>query len=128
MAESARYPYFLQQFGKSVWNEAASSPIRLTDARVGTSEVRRSLDAGFFRSRWDRATMSEQKYLRAMIENGDRGSVARDIAARLGRKVQSIGPSRFPVWPLSFQGKSASKAQVHLFGSSTTSMCFTFSV
>ena len=94
VAESAGYPYFLQQFGQSAWNEAESSPIRLTDARVGTSEGRRILDAGFFRSRWDRATTAEQKYLRAMSEDGDRGTLSRDLATRLGRNVQSIGPSR----------------------------------
>ncbi|CAB4958395.1 unannotated protein [freshwater metagenome] len=94
VAESAGYPSFWQQFGQSAWNEAESSPIRLTDARVGTSEGRRILDAGFFRSRWDRATTAEQKHLRAMSEDGDRGTLVRDLATRLGRNVQGIGPSR----------------------------------
>jgi hypothetical protein len=29
-----------------------------------------------------------------MSEDGDRGTLARDLATRLGRNVQSIGPSR----------------------------------
>lgn len=93
--EAAGYPYFLQQFGQDAWNEApGQTTITLTDARIGVAHGWAALDAGFFRSRWDRATRSEQRYLRAMAMDGDQGSGSSDVATRLGRKVTSLGPTR----------------------------------
>ncbi|MHB1599729.1 MAG: ATP-binding protein [Acidimicrobiales bacterium] len=93
--EAAGYPYFLQQFGQDTWNEAPGpTAITLTDARIGVAHGWATLDAGFFRSRWDRATRSEQRYLRAMAMDGDQGSGSGDVATRLGRKVTSLGPTR----------------------------------
>jgi hypothetical protein len=81
--EADGYPYFLQQFGQDTWNEAPGlGTITLTDARVGVAHGRAALDAGFFRSRWGRATRSEQRYLRAMAIDGDRGSGSGDVATR----------------------------------------------
>lgn len=92
---AAGYPYFLQQFGQDTWNEARGThTITLTDARVGAARGRASLDAGFFRARWDRATRSEQHYMSAMAPDGDRGSGSGEVATRLGRKVTSLGPTR----------------------------------
>ena len=92
--ETGGYPYFIQQFGQATWGQASKSPIALSDAQTGVAYGLSSLDAGFFRSRWDRATRTEQSYLRAMATDGDAHSVARDIAARLGRNVQGLGPAR----------------------------------
>ncbi len=93
--EAAGYPYFLQQFGQDTWNEAPGPrAITLTDARVGVARGQAALDAGFFRVRWDRATRSEQRYLRAMAADGDQGSGSGEIATRIGRKVTSLGPAR----------------------------------
>ncbi|HET7173651.1 MAG TPA: hypothetical protein VFI30_05185 [Nocardioidaceae bacterium] len=95
VASAAGYPYFLQQFGQDTWNEAPGpDAITLTDARVGAAQGRAALDAGFFRARWDRATRSEQHYLRAMARDGDGGSGSGEVANRLGRKVTSLGPTR----------------------------------
>ena len=35
VAQSAGYPYFIQQFGQSTWNDAAASPITRADAERG---------------------------------------------------------------------------------------------
>jgi hypothetical protein len=88
------YPYFLQQFGQEAWNEAAHSPITHVDARVACAKGLAALDAGFFRSRWERATRSEQVYLKAMAADGDPASATRDIAERMDRSIQSLGPAR----------------------------------
>ncbi|WP_422934620.1 AAA family ATPase [Sinomonas sp. P47F7] len=92
--ESAGYPYFLQQFGQDTWNAALEAAITYDDARVGAAAGRATLDNGFFRARWDRATPSEKNYLRAMADDGDAGSSSGTIAARLGRKPASFGPLR----------------------------------
>ena len=94
VTQAAGYPYFLQQFGQDAWNDAAGPNITLTDARVGVANGRAALDTGFFRIRWDRATPTEQRYLRAMAEDGDAGSGSGDVAGRLDRKITSLGPTR----------------------------------
>jgi hypothetical protein len=88
------YPYFLQQFGQDSWNHAPGPAITLPDARLGVATGQHTLDTGFFRARWDRATRAEQRYLRAMADDGDTGSSTREIAARLGGRVNTYGPAR----------------------------------
>ncbi|SEO03877.1 hypothetical protein [Cryobacterium luteum] len=92
--ESGGYPYFLQQFGQDTWNASTGPAITYTDARVGAAKGKASLDSGFFRARWDRATRSEQNYMRAMADDGDTGSSSGEIAARMRRSPASLGPSR----------------------------------
>lgn len=91
---SQGYPYFLQQFGQDTWNAADGPAITASDARVGVARGQHALDAGFFRVRWDRATTAEKAYLRAMAVDGDAGSGSGEVAARLGKKITSLGPTR----------------------------------
>lgn len=94
VANSGRYPYFLQQYGQETWNVAAGPVITKTDAELGIAQGNNQLDNGFFRARWDRATRSEQHYLRAMAADGDAGSFSGEIASRLGKSPKSLGPTR----------------------------------
>ena len=94
VAESGRYPYFLQQYGQETWNIAAGPNITLRDAELGVLQGNNQLDNGFFRVRWDRATPAEQQYLRAMAANGDAGSGSGEIADRLAKKSKSVSPTR----------------------------------
>lgn len=93
--QTSGYPYFLQQYGQDIWNEAAGPQhITLTDARIGAAMANVALDGGFFRARWDRATKSEHAYMRAMAVDGDHGSNTGEVARRLGRGTKSLGPAR----------------------------------
>lgn len=94
VTESRRYPYFIQQFGQATWDEAAGPVIDLADARTGVALGQGALDSGFFRARWDRTTASEKRYLRAMCPGGDDGVGSGEVASRLNKKVQSLGPIR----------------------------------
>lgn len=92
---SAGYPYFLQEFAKASWDYASGASIEADDARVGVEAGREKLDAGFFRSRWNRATPAEREYLRAMADDGEGPSSSGDVARRLGKtSVQQVGPTR----------------------------------
>lgn len=88
------YPYFLQQFGQDTWSVAIGSPVTPRDAQLGIATGQLALDNGFFRIRWDRATTAEKDYLRAMAPDGDAGSLSGDVATRLGKKSQALGPVR----------------------------------
>ncbi|WP_130014373.1 ATP-binding protein [Serinicoccus sediminis] len=105
-AATGGYPYFLQAYGKEVWDLAPESPITAEDVRVAGPEAEAELAVGFFGSRYERATPGEREYLRAMAdlaaqqaESGQEvdeiESVATaDIAGHLGRKPQSLSPAR----------------------------------
>jgi hypothetical protein len=98
------YPYFVQAYGKTVWDLAPRSPITRDDVGVAAPEAERELAVGFFGSRYERATPGERDYLRAMAdaamlvptdEQDVVGSVATaDVAAVLDKKPQSLSPAR----------------------------------
>lgn len=92
--QTQNYPYFLQEWGKHAWAVAAQSPIQIDDVRVATSNALDDLDASFFRVRFDRLTPAEKRYLRTMAELGPGPHRSGDIAESMGRKVQSLGPTR----------------------------------
>lgn len=94
LTESGLYPYFIQEFGSALWEVAETSPFRLSDARNAVALGMARLDRGFFRSRWDRATPSEREFLQAMAIDGGEESHGAEVAQRLGRDIQGVGPVR----------------------------------
>lgn len=94
VAETHGYAYFLQEWGKHAWDCAPSSPITVEDVENATTSVIAALDESFFRVRFDRLTLAEKKYLRAMAELGPGPHRSGDIARELDRQVTSLGPTR----------------------------------
>ena len=104
-AATGGYPYFIQAYGKAVWDLAPQSPITAQDVTVGAPEAEVELAVGFFGSRFERATPGEREYLRAMADLGDvpaegqptsevESVTTADVAAYLDRKPQSLSPAR----------------------------------
>ena len=94
LRETEGYAYFLQEWGKHVWDAAEGSPITSRDVRAASAAALATLDEGFFRVRFDRLTQSERRYLRAMAELGPGPHRSGQVAAELGRTVTSLGPMR----------------------------------
>ena len=92
--ETQGYPYFLQEWGKHVWDVASRSPITVRDVEHATAMTIVALDESFFRVRFDRLTPTEKRYLRAMAELGGGPHRSGDIATVLDRKVTALGPTR----------------------------------
>lgn len=92
------YPYFVQAYGKAVWDAAPASPVTAADVAVASPDAEAELAVGFFGSRFERATPAEREYMRAMAELGadsDDGPVqTAAIAGLLERKPQSLSPAR----------------------------------
>jgi len=88
------YPYFLQEWGKHAWDEAAASPITLADVERASASAIAALDESFFRVRFDRLTPLEKRYLRAMAKLGPGPHRSGDITEVLKRPVSSLGPTR----------------------------------
>jgi hypothetical protein len=88
------YPYFIQEFGRAVWNLAAGPTITLQDARSAQGIVEAELDESFFRTRIQRSTVEERRYMRAMAQLGPDAQKAADVADVLGKTSQEIAPLR----------------------------------
>lgn len=99
-AVTSGYPYFVQAYGKAVWDRAPDSPITADDVAVAAPEAEAELAVGFFGSRYERATPGEREYLRAMADvgegsEGDGEAVpTAEVARSLGKKPQSLSPAR----------------------------------
>jgi hypothetical protein len=88
------YPYYLQEWGKHAWDAAERSPITVSDVERGSVTAVASLDASFFRVRFDRLTPSQRRYLRAMADLGPGPHRSGSIADVFKRNVTSLGPTR----------------------------------
>ena len=88
------YPYFLQEWGKHLWDVAEGSPIGVACAGLASIQAMAGLDESFFRVRFDRLTPGERRYLSAMAHLGEGPHRSGDIAQVLGRPVQSLAPAR----------------------------------
>ncbi|QYF87154.1 ATP-binding protein [Brevundimonas sp. PAMC22021] len=88
------YPYFLQEWGYHAWLATDASPIDKADVERATPTALERLDRSFFRVRFDRLNPSEKRYLSAMAALGEGPHRSGDIAAKLGVKITSTGPTR----------------------------------
>lgn len=88
------YPYFLQEWGKHIWDVAERSPITAADVEMASRQTVATLDGSFFLVRFDRLTPSEKKYVRAMAALGAGPHRSGDIANELNRQVSSLAPTR----------------------------------
>ena len=88
------YPYFLQEWGKHMWDVAERSPITVTDVETASKHATADLDESFFRVRFDRLTPKEKSYLRAMAQLGAGPHRSGVIARAMERRVASVAPTR----------------------------------
>ena len=91
---TGRYPFFIQTYGKYVWNVAQQSPIDLAAAESANAVAQDQLDSGFHRSRWSRATPAERRYLAALADLGDGPQSTAGVSGRLGVTQQQTAVQR----------------------------------
>lgn len=79
------YPYFVQAFGKVVW-DVAEGPTRISldDVERSLPVAIAELDDGFYRARAERTNDTERAYLRAMAELEPGPIRSAEVAALLG--------------------------------------------
>lgn len=94
LEETKGYPYFIQEFGSYAWNEAANTRINEQEVIESNKKAIEALDRSFFKVRMDRATSAEKKFMKAMSCLGKGPYKSADVASKLGKKLQSIGPVR----------------------------------
>ena len=84
---SAEYPHFVQEYGRVLWNEVETSPIRARESKSAQALISEALTRRFFRDGFETATDAEQRYMAAMAELGDGPVETRDAATRAGYKA-----------------------------------------
>ena len=94
VSQTHGYPYFLQEWGKHLWDVAEASPVTASSVHLASELAIADLDASFFLVRFDRLTPSEKRYMRAMAELGAGPHRSGDIADVLDRHVSSLAPTR----------------------------------
>jgi hypothetical protein len=88
------YPFFLQMWSKYSWDVATESPITRGDVLRARALTQADLDESFFKTRFERCTPSERRYLRAMASLGEGPHRSGDVAAALGRSINTLGMLR----------------------------------
>lgn len=88
------YPFFLQEWSSTTWNNAEGPEISKQDVNDAYIETISLLDDGFFRVRIDRLTPKETEFVKAMASLGDGPYAMGDIAKALDKKLSSLGPAR----------------------------------
>lgn len=86
--EAAGFPYFLQEYGRELWNHSEASPITGADLETVREIVNDSLAHSFFGPRFQLATDAEQRYLAAMAALGAPPYRSAEVARRYGARDQ----------------------------------------
>ena len=94
LERTGNYPFFIQTYGKYAWQIAAASPIDIAAARSADVIAQEQLDSGFHRSRWNRATPAERRYLAALAHIGDGPQPTGDVSANLNMTQQQTAVQR----------------------------------
>ena len=88
------YPFFIQQFCQTMFNNDVPTVIRKTDVQNTITEYYEILDAGFFQSRYERCSDGERKFIFAMTDCGSLPCTISGIAEKMNKDVKSISPVR----------------------------------
>lgn len=67
---AAGFPYFIQEYGRELWNAAEGPPITVHDVAEVSDIVQEALARTFYGTRFDMASDAEQRYLAAMASLG----------------------------------------------------------
>ena len=92
---SGGYPFFLQQWGETTWEEAVGDTLITKDDALAAEEVVSNfLETRFFKDRYDRASEAERIYMAAMADLGPGAHSSREIADRMGTKLSAVSVFR----------------------------------
>lgn len=89
------YPYFIQQYGRIIWNLAAIDR-HVTKEIVKTSydEYTETLDNSFYGVRFNRSTKAEKDFLLAMSQCKHFPCAMNEVSKKMNRDSHSISPLR----------------------------------
>ena len=94
LAYTEGYPYFVQEYGRALWDRADPPTIGAVEAVEAQAVVEAKLDADFFSTRLERASDAEVTYMRALSRLGSEPQRAGAVADEMQRPVERIATTR----------------------------------
>lgn len=91
MEDSGGYPFFIQVYGDALWTGALGEVIAMPDFKRLRPRILATLDAGFFRARYVRASPNERSLMRNIAEQGESATIEQ-LQHTSGRKNNEIQP------------------------------------
>ncbi|MDD6217401.1 MAG: ATP-binding protein [Roseburia sp.] len=88
------YPFFIQQLCQIVYKNTEKEKIEVSDVEKSIGEFLKTLDEGFFKSRYERCAESDKKFIFAMVKCGELPCTISNVAKNLGKSVGSISTTR----------------------------------
>jgi hypothetical protein len=86
----AGYAYFIQRFGRSLWDIATQNPITLQEAEQAKAHAIQILDSSFFETRFERSTEEERKFMFCMAEQDSAPYDIAKIKTCLGKAASQV--------------------------------------
>ena len=75
MTDTGGYPFFIQVYGDSLWSGSTGETISMADLKRLRPRILSTLDAGFFRARYVRASPHERQLMRYIATFGESATV-----------------------------------------------------
>jgi hypothetical protein len=92
MADTGGYPFFIQVYGDALWTGAHAETIGPTDLRRLRPRILATLDAGFFRARYVRASPNERKLMRDIAKFGETATIEQ-LHQASGKRNNELQPT-----------------------------------
>jgi hypothetical protein len=94
VAETAGYPFFVQEYASAIWLRREGSLVSLGDVEAVAPGVRKLLEDGFYDERFRKLTPREITYAVALAELGSGPHTSGDVAAALGKTSEEVSSIR----------------------------------
>ena len=88
------YPFFIQQLCQIVYKKTDSDKIEISNVESCISDFLKTLDEGFFKSRYERCAETDKKFVFAMVKFGELPCTISNVAKNLHKNVNSISTTR----------------------------------
>ena len=92
MEDSGGYPFFIQVYGDALWTGSSGDAIAMPDFKRLRPRILATLDAGFFRARYVRASPNERKLMRHIAAVGESAS-SEQLQQASGLRNNEIQPT-----------------------------------
>lgn len=92
MADTGGYPFFIQVYGDALWTGAHAETITAADLRRLRPRILATLDAGFFRARYVRASPNERKLMRDIAKFGETATIEQ-LHQASGKRNNELQPT-----------------------------------
>ena len=88
------HPFFIQQLCQIVYKKTDSDKIEISNVESCIADFLKTLDEGFFKSRYERCAQTDKKFVFAMVKCGELPCTISNVAKNLHKNVNSISTTR----------------------------------